>query len=219
MKILFQLAATFFSYYTYNFEKAKNEKKSIFLYYLAKQGSFFSQLVPSALAIACPFQKIVHSYLLYRLSLKKFRRSIECKLGVFCPNFVGPTGIFASRCWETGVLVRLESTKTAAGRWWLLFAGVLGLKSPVLGMWVRVGFQRGRTLVAEKRAVCDDDGFSGVYCLVTGSTSCWKWSRRARIAAILVAQFLGIGLTIASIGVPSHCNSGRSSGETPLRMA
>ena len=90
MKILFQLAATFFSYYTYNFEKAKNEKKSIFLYYLAKQGSFFSQLVPSALAIACPFQKIVHSCLLYRLSLKKFRRSIECKLGVFCPNFVGP---------------------------------------------------------------------------------------------------------------------------------
>ena len=40
MKILFQLAATFFSYYTYDFEKAKNEKKSIFLYYLAKQGSF-----------------------------------------------------------------------------------------------------------------------------------------------------------------------------------
>ena len=100
MKILFQLAATFFSYYTYNFEKAKNEKKSIFLYYLAKQGSFFSQLVPSALAIACPFQKIVHSYLLYRLSLKKFRRSIECKLGVFCPNFVGPTGTFF-RCWLT----------------------------------------------------------------------------------------------------------------------
>ena len=33
-----------------------------------------------------------------------------------------------------------------------------------------------------------------------------------------MAQFLGIGLAIASIGVPSHCNSGRSSGETPLRI-
>ena len=53
-------------------------------------------------------------------------------------------------------------------------------------MRVRVGFQRGRTLVAEKRAVFDDDGFCVVYCLLFGD---WFYFRVGSepVAVIVVA--------------------------------